>query len=457
MKKRLRLKKRYAVCFLLLLLWIWAIGTGKGKPVENVENTENDFLQKGFASAVAEGITKSILSISCRKDIEVQNGGNGTEIFLKEFPIMVQAVPVGSEYPYGKEKDYEAAETTEKVSKEISEGKTLEEPVLAENGKQEDILAGMLAENQGVERGQSEAEASERKEAEDSKIQEGSKTQEGFLQENMAAIENSGETTASFQKHQKINSFDFEALEEYQTLVSTFYTIDAGTTAGSNQLNLEKLLSKDMRISKEDPGPQILIYHTHSTEGFADSLPGDKSQTVVGVGEHLAEILTKEYGYRVLHHTEEYDTVRDDAYAKALPGLQKVLEENPQIQVVIDLHRDAGVKGVHRAINLDGKSTATFMLFNGLSRTKKTGDISYLYNPYQEDNLAFSFQMQVKAGEYYPGLTRKIYLKGYRYNMHLIPKTLLIELGDSNNTLEEAMNTCEPLAHILDMVLSGQE
>ena len=59
--------------------------------------------------------------------------------------------------------------------------------------------------------------------------------------------------------------------------------------------------------------------------------------------------------------------------------------------------------------------------------------------------------------EYYPGLTRKIYLKAYRYNMHLRPRNLLIELGAQNNTLEEARNACLPLAHLLDMVLSGYE
>jgi len=108
-------------------------------------------------------------------------------------------------------------------------------------------------------------------------------------------------------------------------------------------------------------------------------------------------------------------------------------------------------------MDLDGRPTARFMFFNGLSRTKKTGNIAYLYNENLQDNLAFSFQMQLKAAEYYPGLTRKIYLKGYRYNMHLRDKYLLVELGAQNNTVEEAMNACDPLAHILDMVLSGSE
>ena len=97
------------------------------------------------------------------------------------------------------------------------------------------------------------------------------------------------------------------------------------------------------------------------------------------------------------------------------------------------------------------------MFFNGLSRTRQKGDIDYLPNPYVNDNLAFSFQMKLKAEEYYPGLTRKNYINGYRYNMHLRPRTLLIELGAQNNTLEEAMNACDPIAHLLDLVLSGEE
>lgn len=69
------------------------------------------------------------------------------------------------------------------------------------------------------------------------------------------------------------------------------------------------------------------------------------------------------------------------------------------------------------------------------------------------DNLAFSFQLQLMANEYYPGLARRIYLKGYRYNMHLCPKSLLVEVGAQTNTKEEAYNAMEPLADILDKVL----
>lgn len=259
-----------------------------------------------------------------------------------------------------------------------------------------------------------------------------------------------------FTPAQKKAEYDWGSLSEYETLLSTFYAVDSNALAGSDLLKLEELRGADLTISKADAAPQILIYHTHSREAFADSTAGDPSQSIVGVGEFLAQILEQDYGYGVLHHTEEYDTVRDEAYAKSLPALEQLLQENPSIQVVIDLHRDSGSPGRDMTVDIDGRKTARFMFFNGISRSRRTGDIAYLANPNLKENLAFSFQMQAAAGEYYPGLTRKIYIKQYRYNMHLKGRTLLIELGDENNTLEEAKNACYPIAHLLDLVLTGQ-
>lgn len=250
---------------------------------------------------------------------------------------------------------------------------------------------------------------------------------------------------------------DRTQLADYETLVRNFYAIDANTMAGSDQLSVEKLLGMDMTLPQEGDGPQILVYHTHSQEAFADSVPGDVNTGIVGVGECLTKILTEQYGYRVLHNTGQYDVeTRDNAYSRALPAVEQILAENPSIQVIIDLHRDEVAEETKLVTDIQGRPTARFMFFNGLSRTRKTGDIDYLANENQEANLAFSFQMQLKAAEYYPGLTRRIYLKGYRYNMHLRPRTLLVELGAQNNTVEEAINACDPLAHILDMVLKGE-
>lgn len=261
----------------------------------------------------------------------------------------------------------------------------------------------------------------------------------------------------AFVPHTLQTIVNMEELSTYETLLKKFYIVDSVAMVGSDLLDAQALSKVDLRINKNTEGPQILIYHTHSQEGFADSVKGDDSTTIMGVGDHLAEILQNQYGYNVLHHLGKYDVkTRDNAYSRALPEVQQILEENPSIQVVIDLHRDAVANEQNKLMmDLDGRPTARFMFFNGVSCTRKTGNIDYLKNPNLADNLAFSFQMKKVAEEYYPGLTRKNYIHGYRYNMHLCPRTTLIELGAQNNTLEEAMNACDPIAHILDMVLSG--
>jgi len=253
-----------------------------------------------------------------------------------------------------------------------------------------------------------------------------------------------------------------EKYSDFDMLLQDFYVVDKSTYITGEELNASKMLNYDLRLKDvkegmDAEGPQVLIYHTHSQEGYADSDPGDKGTTVVGAGERLAQLLEEEYDIKVLHHTGEYDVEsRDYAYANVEPQLEKLLAEYPTIEVVIDLHRDGVADDTRLVTEIDGKRTAQFMFFNGLSRLKSAGEIEYLKNENREGNLAFSFQLQVKCMEYYPGLARSIYLKGYRYNMQYKEKSLLVELGAQTNTVEEVWNALPPLAHVLSMVLKGE-
>lgn len=251
-------------------------------------------------------------------------------------------------------------------------------------------------------------------------------------------------------------NYNFSQYSDMTQLIKDFYVIDASTSPDADLLDVDALNGYDCTIDKEAAGPQILIYHSHSQEGFADSIPGDESTTIVGAGEKLTRLLEEEYGFDVLHHTGVYDyPSRDEAYSNALPAIEQVLEENPTIQVVIDLHRDAVAEGKKLVTTIDGKDYARFMFFNGICRSTN-GPITYLNNPYLKENLAFSFQSQVIAESYFPGITRKIYLKAWRYNMHFKPRNMLIELGAQTNTVEEIMNTTEILAFVINEVLSRQ-
>lgn len=273
--------------------------------------------------------------------------------------------------------------------------------------------------------------------------------EEAPAEEGKAPLENGIFEAAAYPAY----TYDWSEQWNYESLLSNFYAVDNSTFLREQYVGLDRLLYQDLSVNREANGPQILIYHTHASEAFADSVEGDPSTTIVGAGEKLAGLLQDEYGFRVLHHTGVYDRERDGAYDASLPALEEILAENPTIEVVIDLHRDA-VSGDRKLVmDLQGRPTARFMFFNGLSYSRKNGEISYLENPYIQENLAFSFQVQVAANEYYPGIARKIYLKAYRYNMHLKQKSMLIELGAQNNTVEEIMNACDPLAHILAIVL----
>ncbi len=252
-----------------------------------------------------------------------------------------------------------------------------------------------------------------------------------------------------------------QSLYDYTFLINNFYITDSSTASDASLINGETLLNRDLTLDLTGEEPVILIYHTHSQEKFADSRDGEIYDTVVGLGNTLTSILQEKYHISVYHDTGIYDMIdgiedRNEAYSLAGAAVSEILAQNPSIKVVIDLHRDGVSEDTHLVTEVNGKPTAQIMFFNGLCRNANNDTEGYLQNPYLTDNLAFSLQMQIKAAEKYPGFTRRIYLRDYRYNMHLCPRSLLVECGAQTNTVEEAHNAMEPLADLLYCVLSGQ-
>ena len=251
-----------------------------------------------------------------------------------------------------------------------------------------------------------------------------------------------------------------DRLNDFEYLVSNFYTVDSVTYINPSELNASELLGKDLRIDLSTGGSKILIYHTHSQETFADS-DNDPSTSIVGIGRYLTEILNNKYKIPTMHHEGVYDLIngkldRSEAYEFAKPEVEQILAENPSIEVVIDLHRDGVADTTHLVTEINGKPTAQIMFFNGLSRTRVNGDLAGMANPYLQDNLAFSLQMKIAAETKYPGFARRNYLRGYKYNMDLMPRMLLIEAGAQTNTVEEMRNAMEVLADLLNSVLTGR-
>ena len=263
-------------------------------------------------------------------------------------------------------------------------------------------------------------------------------------------------------------TFTRKQLKKKSFLLSKIFVVDSNTSMTKEELSLENLLDKDLSVeglTGEADGSRpykILIYHTHGSESFADSRPGEKEDTIIGVGSYLTKLLEEKYGIAVYHDETAYDVIdgaldRSKAYENAYNSVSKILQENPGIEVVIDLHRDGVDEETHLVTEVDGKPTAKIMFLNGVSRSNMNGEIDYLKNPNKLTNLAFSFQMYLKGKEYYGDYVRKIYVRSLRYNLHLLPRTTLIEAGAQNNTLEEEKNAMEPLADILYKVLSKEE
>lgn len=249
--------------------------------------------------------------------------------------------------------------------------------------------------------------------------------------------------------------FTMEQLKNMNFLIKNFYIVDGTTVADSSLFDGEKLASADMTIKQGNDKPQILIFHTHSQEAFADSRPGVEEDTVVGMGALLAKVLREQYNYNVIHDKTYYDVQKgyNKSYSSAEAGLKKMLDKNPSIEVIIDIHRNSGKEKV---VYINGKETAQIMMFNGLCRDHQ-GPMTKLENPYLQDNLALSLQMQLKSFDLYPGLFERNYLKAYRYNMHFRPKSMLVELGSVSNTVESARNATVLFAEVLDAVLKGNE
>lgn len=266
--------------------------------------------------------------------------------------------------------------------------------------------------------------------------------------------ETTDEVVEEVKKEEKL--FHAKKWENSKYLRKYIYQIDSTTMALNSELNGKVLLNMDLKLKKTKK-PQILIYHTHGSETYRGSKRGKKSDTVIGVGDMLVKKL-REKNISVIHDRNIYDKKngkeeRSKAYNYAANAIENHLKKYPSIKVVIDLHRD-GISEKTKLVTMQkGGRMAQIMFFNGMSRTISNGNIRYLKNPNKQMNLAFSLQLQAQAAKKYPGFTRKIYMKGYRYNLHYRGRSLLVEVGAQNNTLSEAKASMSLLAELLSDVL----
>lgn len=263
-------------------------------------------------------------------------------------------------------------------------------------------------------------------------------------------------TILSSSKSKKQVVTDKELKDPYY-LLRHFITGDAALEIDTDflrQWDFQKLFNKPLYFHNHLDGPKVLIFHTHAREAYTDG------KRVTDIGSTLEKVLEEKYGIDTLHVKDEF--YRDETnnvtgcYEIMEPNIKKVLQKYPSIEVCIDIHRDGIDSSSKLVTTVNGKPTAKFMLVNGLCMHRNVkGELvqKTLKNPYIEDNLAFSMQMQLMGSQYYPGVMRKVYFKEYRYSLHMKPLSLLLEIGAQNNTSEEAENAAIVFADILAKVL----
>ncbi|MBQ2841709.1 MAG: stage II sporulation protein P [Clostridia bacterium] len=236
-----------------------------------------------------------------------------------------------------------------------------------------------------------------------------------------------------------------------------FENVRVKNTTETKTLNIEKSLSQPLGLSVDKSKPAVLIFHSHTSEGYEmierdwyaqdyTSRSNDENRNIVRVGTEIANYLTK-LGYTVIHDKTIHDKNYSDSYPNSRKTVEKHLKEHPEIQIVLDIHRDSitqnnGVK-IKPVNTIGGKKAAQLMIITG-AEEGKVKDF-----PDWEYNLSFALQLQKKCETMFPGLMRPVLFSQRKYNMDMTHFSLLIEMGSEANTLEEACYSGRMLAAAL--------
>lgn len=221
---------------------------------------------------------------------------------------------------------------------------------------------------------------------------------------------------------------------------------------GAWEVDIRSLLEEPLQWDLTGETPTVLILHSHATEsyekepGYTETSPYrtlDTQYNMVSIGDRVAEIL-EAGGITVLHDRTLHDYPSyNDAYVSARETIGRILEENPSICMVLDLHRNAAEdeNGNQKttSVTIGGESCAKLMMVMGSDK----GSVPF---PNWEKNLALAVKLQAQLEQTYPGLCQPIKLVTYRYNQDLCSGALLVEVGTAGNTHAQALTAAEYLA-----------
>jgi len=237
--------------------------------------------------------------------------------------------------------------------------------------------------------------------------------------------------------------------------------IEVDDSIGSNP-DLSALMNQPLNWNLRDGRVRVLILHTHTSESYTPS-PGedyeesseyrtlDEGYNMLSIGAAVAEKL-ENAGIEVIHDRQFHDYPSyNGSYTHARESMDAILAENPEIDLILDLHRDAADVGngqLDTSAQVDGRESAQLMLVVGT-------DIGGLYHPNWRENLALALKLQAQLEWTNPGLCRPIDLRSQRFNADCSPGALLVEVGAAGNTHAEALLAADALAEGIIALAGG--
>ncbi len=279
--------------------------------------------------------------------------------------------------------------------------------------------------------------------------------------------------TAKSKKRDKSDYYDSYAEHKDETK----YEIEERTITGDGtavencfirnktglSLDFNGLLNEELTfdIEKGINSPQVLIYHTHTSEAFRDddvnyffdrfySRTDNNDFNVVAVGDAIAEALNKK-GIKTIHDKTVHDTSYNGSYDRSVQTIENNMEKYKDIKVVLDIHRDAiGTDEckVKPVFSYNGRKGAQIMILSGCDTDGERGFENW------QNNLNFALKIQNTAENMYPNMTRPISFDYFAYNEYVCDGSLLIEVGTEANSIDEAVYAGELLGNVLSKVLT---
>lgn len=245
-------------------------------------------------------------------------------------------------------------------------------------------------------------------------------------------------------------AYEPPVLQEITTEERTISSVSELKNQSGKEADINTLINQPLYFSKEGKSPCVLIIHTHTTESYYETDRSlDENKNMIAIGAVIAEKL-KSAGIDVIHDTTVHDYPSyNNAYSRSAATVKNNLASNPQINVVLDVHRDAVAstdgKKLSLVTEIDGKKLAQIMFVVGTD--------AQLAHPNWQENLKLALKLQEYANRTYPSLMRPINLREQRFNQQLSAGSVIIEVGCNGNTLDEAKSGAELMGDVLSKVL----